>query len=130
MADIIFKDHSFKDRLESLVFPAVLADFYEWRRSYSGKAEYVILESAILLEKPIFDELKRKVMVVIAPEEIRIRRVLARDKTTVERVKERIAAQWSDERRKEISDFVIFADEKRPLLNQIISVDKEMKMRI
>ena len=87
---------------------------------------FVILESAILLEKPIVLEQVDKSLVVTAPLDLRIERVIQRDNTTRERVLERMGAQWSDERRIALADFIIFADGKQALLPQIEGVYKAM----
>ena len=84
------------------------------------------MESAILLEKPIVLEQVDKSLVVTAPLELRIERVIQRDNTTRERVLDRLGAQWSDERRIALADFIIFADGKQALLPQIEDVYKAM----
>lgn len=50
-----------------------------------------------------------------------------RDKALKEMVLSRIRAQWSDRQREAMADFVIFADEKRPLIEQVLCVDRAMK---
>jgi dephospho-CoA kinase len=80
------------------------------------------MESAILLEKPLVRGCADKVLTVTAPLDLRIERVMARDKVERERVLERMAAQWSDEKRSSMADFIIFADGKRALLPQVRGV--------
>ena len=64
---------------------------------------------------------------MVAPEELRLKRVMDRDKALKEMVLSRIRAQWSDRQREAMADFVIFADEKRPLIEQVLCVDRAMK---
>ena len=122
----IFGDNTLKKSVEEIVHPAVLRDFEEWRRGYCGRKRYVIIESAIILELPIFNSLEKKILAVVAPEELRVRRVMGRDKASKEMVLSRIKSQWSDQRREAMADFVIFADEKRPLIEQVLCVDEAM----
>ena len=68
-----------------------------------------------------------KVLVVSAPYELRIERVMARDGVARGQVEERIARQWSDAQREALADFIIFADSKRALLPQIADVIEKMK---
>lgn len=122
----IFGDNTLKKSVEEIVHPAVLRDFEEWRRDYCGRKRYVIIESAIILELPVFNNLEKRILAVVAPEKLRVRRVMGRDKASKEMVLSRIKAQWSDQRREAMADFVIFADEKRPLIEQVLCVDEAM----
>lgn len=52
---IIFKDSAKRNALERVVHPEVLSDFERWK---SGRKEdFVIFESAIALERPLFRDL-------------------------------------------------------------------------
>lgn len=124
-ADKIFRDTTLKRRVEAIVHPAVLQNFEQWRNSHCGK-KYVIIESAIILELPIFNSIEKKVLAVIAPKELRIKRVMNRDNISEEMVLSRMRSQWSDRQRASMADFVIFADEKRPLIEQVLCVDEAM----
>ena len=53
----------------------------------------MVLESAIILSKPIFDGLADAVVLVDAPRELRIRRVMERDGVSREQVQRRLEAQ-------------------------------------
>lgn len=93
--------------LESIVHPAVLADFTAWRASQAA-SPFVVLESAIILSKPLFDGLYDTVVLVYAPEELRISRVLARNPgLSAEAVRHRIAAQSHDFAR---ADYLLIND--------------------
>ena len=119
----IFNDKKLLVEVEKLVHPAVMRDFCAWKNSFDkSSVPFVIMESAILLEKPLVRGCADKVLTVTAPLDLRIERVMARDKVERERVLERMAAQWSDEKRSSMADFIIFADGKRALLPQIRGV--------
>ena len=62
---VIFKDAAKREALERVVYPEVLKDFTLWREKIAGQA--VFFESAIALEKPIFDALWDEVWLVRAP---------------------------------------------------------------
>lgn len=126
-ASKIFGDSTLKKSVEEIVHPAVLRDFEGWRRCYCSKNKYVMIESAIILELPVFNSLEKKILAVVAPEELRLKRVMDRDKALKEMVLSRIRAQWSDRQREAMADFVIFADEKKPLIEQVLCVDRAMK---
>lgn len=123
MAAKIFSNQKILSKVNELVHPAVLSDFMNWR-SIKEREGYtsVIFESAIFLESPLFHFIADRVIVVCAPEDVRIQRVMKRDNMPEELVRERIARQWDDERRKLMADFIIFADGKRAIMPQLIEV--------
>lgn len=131
MASLIFKDKDLLWEVEKLVHPAVVRDFCRWKESFVEGTEgkgvpFVIMESAILLEKPLVKECTDMVLNVSAPLELRIGRVMARDGVGRDRVLERMDAQWDDEMRQKMSDFTIFADGKMALLPQVRCVYEAM----
>ena len=69
---VIFEDALKREALEAVVHPEVLKDFCAWRAARTGPA--VFFESAIALEKPIFNGLWDKVWLVRAPLEQRLER--------------------------------------------------------
>ena len=129
MAGKIFGNKELLSQVEKLVHPAVMRDFNRWKGEIEKLKvpDFVIMESAILLEKPLVMANVDRVLTVSAPLDVRIERVMARDNVDRARVEARMAAQWSDERREALADFVIFADGKRALLPQIEAVCDAMK---
>ncbi|MBQ2172340.1 MAG: dephospho-CoA kinase [Bacteroidales bacterium] len=91
LAALIFSDEVARETLESIVYPILLEDFKRWRSRQ--KAPFVVLESAIILTKPVFDGLADAVVLVDAPDELRIQRTMQRDGLSLEAVQRRISAQ-------------------------------------
>ena len=91
LAAIIFSDPAARETLEGIVYPILLQDFKRWR--FHQKAPFVALESAIILSKPLFDGLADVVVLVEAPQELRISRVMARDGLSLPEVERRLSAQ-------------------------------------
>ncbi len=131
MAKIIFSDKMKLSALEDIVFPRVRNDISKWiERVYTPNIPFLILESAIFLEKPIFSDIADKVLTVSSPLGIRFERIRKRDRITIEMIKERLIHQWTDEQREQIADFVIVSDEVRPLLPQVVDVyDRMVKLK-
>ena len=129
LASIVFNDAAALTRLEQRVFPAVLRDIDRWvdecsrRDSSSG---FVVVESAIITEKEIFEGVADRILTVTSPLGIRISRVLSRDKTDRESVMARINSQCSDESRVKKSHFVIISDCERAVLPQVVTIFNEM----
>lgn len=94
LSSILFSDPEALSRLESVVHPAVLRDFMAWRSRQ--EAPFVVMESAIALQKPLFDDVYDAVLLVTAPEPQRIERACRRDGTDPESVRSRMALQHFD----------------------------------
>ncbi|MBR5736227.1 MAG: dephospho-CoA kinase [Bacteroidales bacterium] len=120
LATKIFADRNLLSRLESVVHPAVLRDFYEWRQKQNTKL--VIFESAILLDKPYLHETADFVLLVTAPEELRIERVMARDGLTREAVIQRMENQMSDEDRRKMADYILETNDRDAIIPQLLSL--------
>jgi len=91
LAACIFADPAARQTLEEIVYPLVRRDFETWRSQQ--QAPFVVLESAIILSKPFFDGLADAVVLVDAPEQVRIARVRQRDGLSEGEVRRRMAAQ-------------------------------------
>jgi len=123
LASIVFKDKSKLQILNSIVHPIVKQHFINW---YSlQNYAYVIEESAILFETGIYKEMDKNI-VVFAPENIRIERVMKRDNASKENVIQRIKNQLSDEEKNKKADFIIYNDNTEQVLPQILELHKSL----
>lgn len=127
LAQKVFGDAALLAALEALVHPAVIRDFEAWKERQEGGL--VVIESAILLEKPRFAGLMDYTVAVTAPEEVRIARVMARDGISADQVRRRMAAQWSDEARLAHADFVLENDDRQALLPAVLQIIDKIKRR-
>ena len=94
LSSVIFSDPLRLNTLESIVHPAVKEDFIRWRLSFpEGSVPFVILESAIILEKPLFKDIADKVLLVDAPLQTRLERACSRDGVSRDRILERMKGQ-------------------------------------
>ena len=91
-------------RINALVHPVVKRDFIEWAARQS--AETVYMECAILFESGLSDMVDETVLVT-APLETRIERIMRRDNTTREHALEWINKQMPDEEKMLLADRVI-----------------------
>ncbi|MDR1594338.1 MAG: dephospho-CoA kinase [Prevotellaceae bacterium] len=124
LAKIIFSDSESMKKVNELVHPAVKRDFLEYVSLLPESTPYVIHEAAIIFEAKI-ENMFDVIINVYAPENLRIERILARENTTVEAVKQRIAAQWNDKQKVELADYNIINDDKTPILPQILRIHNE-----
>lgn len=104
IASKIFKDKTLLDQMNAIVHPAVRRNFMAWVNKQ--QAPYVIQEAAIIFENDL-QQFYDKVILVTAPEKLRIKRVMERDGIPKSEILARIANQWQDTRKIQLSDFVI-----------------------
>ncbi len=104
IADKVFGDKELLQKLNAIVHPAVREDFISWVKK--KRTPYVIQEAAILFENnsyKIFD----KIILVKAPKEARLERILARDNTSREEILARMENQWDDSKKIPLADYII-----------------------
>ena len=107
IAGQVFSDKSLLQKLNNIVHPAVEKDFQSWILEESkSSARYVIKEAAILFENGGYKKCDYTILVT-APKEERIQRVIERDHTNRQAVLDRIKNQWSDSKKVLLADFII-----------------------
>jgi dephospho-CoA kinase len=124
LAAIVFTDKEKLVVLNKLIHPLVEADFSQWCNQHLEK-KYVLHEAAILFESG-FQRLFDSTILVTAPEELCIARVMARDGITREMVSDRILNQWPQERKLKIADYAIINDETAMVIPQVLSIHQKI----
>jgi len=120
MAAIVFNDANALEKLNKIIHPKVAEYFKEWIED-NKNAQILIKEAAILIESGAYQQMGKTILVT-APELTRIKRVVQRDNTSEEKVKERIKAQLSDEEKMTYADFTIINDDKQLVIPQVLEV--------
>lgn len=104
IADKVFKDSDLLEKLNGIVHPAVREHFLEWAKNQ--ESPYVIQETALIFENQAQDKYDCTILVT-APEDIRIQRVVRRDNTSEQAIKNRIHNQLEDGQKKKLAHHVI-----------------------
>jgi dephospho-CoA kinase len=107
-------------RYNAIVHPAVAADTQQWANNHA-KAPYILKEAALLVETGSY-KLLDKLIVVTAPVETRIQRVIQRDNIERHEVEARLKHQLPDEEKINYADFIIVNDGEKSLINQVSSI--------
>ena len=119
LAATVFSDEGARADLNGLVHPAVMQDFAAWAEQQRGP--YVILESAILFEAGLQGHVDYTVA-VLAPAELRVQRASRRDRCDEAAIRQRMAAQLSDDelcRRADCTVVNILESDLEPAVAQI-----------
>jgi len=122
LAQAVFQDKKKLELLNNLIHPRVAQDYERWVSEQ--KSEYVLKEAALLFEAKSYLALD-KIIVVHAPEELRIKRVMQRDPhRTRQQVKDIMKNQLQDEEKLKLGDYTIVNDESRLVTPQVIELHK------
>jgi len=123
IAEIVFNDPEQLAKLNAIVHPAVVEDFTQW--CAAQESPYVIQENALIFETnatPRFDQ----IIAVIVPKEIRIKRVMKRDKTTRKNVLKRMAQQCGDRERRAKANFIIHNTLAEKAAAEVVEIHKKL----
>ena len=104
IAKKVFSNADLLAELNNIVHPIVRKDFIDWTNDQDYR--YVIQETALLFENKS-EDLYDSIILVTAPKEERIARVVDRDKSTKEQVISRMNNQLDDEAKLDLSNYVI-----------------------
>jgi len=124
LAKIVFTDNSKLIELNNIIHPAVRNAFATWAGRKTD-SPYVIYEAAILIESGHYLNMD-KIILVTAPEEIRIKRVMERDGATKDMIIQRMANQWPEKKKIEHADFIINNDESELVIPQVIRIHEAL----
>ncbi|MGE3822758.1 MAG: dephospho-CoA kinase [Bacteroidia bacterium] len=124
IAELVFADKNKLNQLNSIIHPAVWLHGENWLKQHAGKP-YILKEAAILFESGGNKDMD-KVIMVSAPKEIRLERVMKRDNLTRAEVEARMANQWPDEQKTALSDFVIVNDGKQLVIPQVLQIHSRL----
>jgi dephospho-CoA kinase len=124
LSRVIFENQEKRTLLNQMVHPRVAADTDRWL-DQNREASYVVREAALLIESGAYLRVD-KVILVTVPEELRIKRVLARDPHRLkEEVIKIIATQLPEEEKKKVADVVVYNDETQLLVPQILQLHNQ-----
>lgn len=123
IANIIFNDSSYLEKMNAIVHPKVAKHFKKWAEKQT--AAYVIKEVAILFENGGHKSCDY-IITVTAPLDLRIKRLLKRDNTTKSKIKSIMKNQWSDADKVKLSDFVIDNTSLKNMEQQVLKIHQQI----
>jgi dephospho-CoA kinase len=126
LANIVFNNPDALQLLNAIIHPAVAHDFEKWCSKQN--AAFIIKEAAIIFEHQLEKHLD-EVIVVEAPDELRIQRVMKRNTITEAEVRARMQQQFPQENLVRMADWVIHNDEKQLLIPQVLHIYSQILAR-
>lgn len=125
LASYLFADAGNASRINAIVHPRVKADFCRWLEVHRDSA-IVGLECAILYEAG-FEDTVDVVIMVYAPESLRIERAMRRDHATEQQIRARIAAQMDDAEKCRRANYIVYNDGSLSLEKQLADLIEQLK---
>jgi len=124
LAGIIFSDKLQLEKVNKLVHPIVRSEFEQWKQKQT--TSYVVHEAAIMFESGFYKMMDYTIL-VSAPKETRIKRVIKRDKVSAQQVEERMSKQWPDKQKRMLANMELVTNDTKLLIPQIVKIDKQLK---
>ena len=124
IASIVFNDKEKLELLNSLTHPITMQDALVWMNKQT--TPYVIKEAALLFESGAAEQLDY-IIGVYASQHIRVKRVMDRDKTSIDEVMKRITRQIDEEMKMKLCDFVITNNDQQLVIPQVLELDKKFR---
>jgi dephospho-CoA kinase len=119
----IFGDTLLLHQLNAIIHPVVMNTFIEFVKRHKDKI--IVKESALLFEAKLSAGLD-KIIVVVADDELRIKRVMRRENISRDDVLKRIKSQLPQEEKIKKADFVIRNNEQEFLITQVLDIHKQL----
>ncbi len=124
LAGKVFHDEVKLGQLNAIIHPRVKDDFQRWATEQTH-APYVIQEAAILIESGHYQNMD-KIILVRAPEHVRIRRVSERDHVDDHDVRQRAKHQMPEKEKVKFADFIITNDSRKALVPQVNDIHQKL----
>ncbi|MBK8515794.1 MAG: dephospho-CoA kinase [Saprospiraceae bacterium] len=122
----IFSDKTYMAKINQIVHPVVRTDSDRWAEQFdTAVTPYVVKEAALLVENGSYSTLD-SLIVVTCPEELRIKRVMARDKISREEVIKKMKTQLPEEDKIMVADYLINNDGIQALIPQVWKIHHKL----
>ncbi|HVS92592.1 MAG TPA: dephospho-CoA kinase [Mucilaginibacter sp.] len=123
IASVVFNNEEELKKLNALVHPAVFRAFDSWV-AQQGDIPYVVKEAALLFESDSFKMCDQTILVT-APLDLRIQRVIKRDNLSRAEVESREARQFPEKKKIELADYIIRNDDTELVIPQVLQLHEQ-----
>lgn len=124
LATLVFSAPDKLQTLNAIMHPSVEQAFLLWANNQKN-VPYVLKESAILFESGLHKHMDKNI-VVVAPDLLRIKRVMQRDGLSLDEVQKRLNNQMPQSEKQNLANFVIENAEDSMLIPQVIAIHEQI----
>ena len=134
MSKIVFKDQENQKKLNSIVHPALRTEMMKRIDKIRNQKKHPIFinDAALIIESGFYEHYYNSgayLILVTSSESIRIKRALSRGNLSEQSIRDRMALQWNDEKKKDYADYIIenngSVDDLRSAIHFLIKEIKE-----
>lgn len=125
ISEIVFNNKKILQALNNIVHPRVFVDFNRWLSLQKSQFNYILKESALLLDVREQQNVDA-IITVFCPLEIRISRLMLRDQSTKEVVVQRINNQRKEKELIDAADYLIINDERHSIIQQVLDIHNKL----
>lgn len=118
LRQLVFNHPEQRRELEAILHPLIWQTLQQAQRRTDARHHYGIIEIPLLTEQPAFQKLVQQILIVEAPEEIRIRRIQQRSKLDEHTIRAIMSQQADTNARKTIATQMIHNNGNREQLRQ------------
>lgn len=123
---IVFEDKNLRKKLEQIIHPEIKSEMVRFFNFLENQGEKIAFASVPLLFEAGFDDLFNKILLVYADDDIRLQRLINRNKISLEHAKNRLKIQTSQEEKLSLADYVVYNNES--LIDLSHNVDEFLKL--
>jgi len=123
IAGIVFNNDAELKKLNAIVHPSVFRAFDNWVTQFKN-APYILKEAALLFESTSYKMCDKSIMVT-APLEMRINRVMQRDGLSKDEILSRELKQFTEEKKLQLADYAVKNDNTELVIPQILALHEK-----
>lgn len=124
IAQAVFQNPVLREKMNQIVHPAVIEDGRRWQEAQTS--EITLKEAALLIQSGSYKDLDH-IILVTCPEELRIKRVMQRNRMSRQAVKARINSQLTEAQMKEYADWIVVNDGSQSVIAQVLKIYHQIK---
>lgn len=124
IASVVFNNEAELQKLNALVHPAVFRAFDQWVLQYPN-APYVLKEAAVLFESGSYKDCDYTIMVT-APTDMRMLRVMKRDSITEAEAQSRETKQMPQDQKQKLASYIVKNDNTELVIPQTLAINHRL----
>jgi len=131
VGNLVFKNPELLEKLNKIIHPATMEDFKHFTNNIAfenPECPFLFKEAAILFEAGTYTSCDA-VILVFAPEKLRIKRVMERSGISEENIINRIRNQWTEIRKMSLANYVVINDGYSDSDNEIMKLIAWLKYK-
>ncbi|GAV13411.1 dephospho-CoA kinase [Paenibacillus alvei] len=108
LGEVVFADETSRKALESITHPAIRKEIQRQMHQYeTDYPERLVVVDIPLLYESGLSEMFDSILVVYVPKSVQLQRLMERDGWSEREAEQRLNAQWSMEKKRELADIII-----------------------